>query len=66
MFRLASFPPERVSSGAILRLALPEADPDVTLELDGVRIRELEGVERGREESLLPVVLPFPEDIRIS
>jgi hypothetical protein len=61
VLRLSPPPSEGVSAGAVLRLALAEADADVALELDGVAVRELEGVERGREESLLTVVLPFPE-----
>ena len=65
MFSFSPSSSERVSSGAILRLALAEAHPDVALELDGVAVGELEGVERCREESLLTVVLPFPENVRV-
>ena len=65
VLRLSPLPAEGVSSGAVLRLALTEADPDVALELDGVAVRKLEGVERRREESLLTVVQPLLEDVRI-
>ena len=65
VFRFTFLASESVFSVAILRLTLSEADADVALELDGVAVREFEGVERSREESLLTVVLPFSENIRI-
>ena len=61
MFRL-SLPPllsVRVVAGAVLGLALPEAHPDVALELDRVAVRELEGVEYCCEVSVDAVVLPL-------
>ena len=51
-----------VAAGAVLRLALAEADADVALEPDVVAARELEGVEHGGEHAALPLVLPLPED----
>lgn len=62
---LALLPAERVDVGAVLRLALAEADSDVALELDGARVGELERVEDGGEVAALPVVLPVAEDLGV-
>ena len=65
VFNLTLLTPESVVIGAVLRLTLAETDADVTLELDGVGVGELEGVEDGGEVAVLPVVLPVAENVRI-
>ncbi len=63
MLGLSFLPAVGIIVGAVVWLALAEADAHVAIELDGVAVGELEGVKNRGEVATLAVVIPLAEDV---